>query len=91
MQLTNGPLAGEGIMMGVGAFGPLALLTAVGVGVMVGGLTLSARLGLGVSSVWFSLLGFHLVQLFGTIFFHLRLGLLADGALPPSVEVHLRV
>lgn len=88
VQLTNGPLfAGEGIMMGVGAFGPLALLTAVGVGVMVGGLTLSARLGLGVSSVWFSLLGFHLVQLFGTMFFHLRLGPLADGASPPSVEV----
>ena len=87
VQLTNGPLfAGEGIMMGVGAFGPLAILTAVGVAVMVGGLTLSARFGLGVSSVWFSLLGFHLVQLFGTMFFHLRLGPLADGASQPSAD-----
>ena len=68
------------------AFGPLALLTAVGVGVMVGGLTLSARLGLGVSSVWFSLLGFHLVQLFGTMFFHLRLG----PQLPLCVEEERR-
>lgn len=87
VQLTNGPLfAGEGIMMGVGAFGPLALLTAVGVGVMVCGLTLSARLGLGVSSVWFSLLGFHLVQLFGTMYYHLRLGPLAKGSSPPSAD-----
>ena len=52
-------------MMGVGAFGPLAALTSVGVAVMCGGLALSSRLGLGVASVWFSLLGFHLVQLSG--------------------------
>uniref|UniRef100_A0A7S0Q6X3 Protein DETOXIFICATION n=1 Tax=Coccolithus braarudii TaxID=221442 RepID=A0A7S0Q6X3_9EUKA len=78
VQLTNGPLfAGEGIMMGVGAFGPLALLTAVGVGVMVAGLCISSHLGLGVSSVWFSLLAFHLVQLVGTMYHHLRLGPLA--------------
>ena len=66
VQLTNGPLfAGEGIMMGLGAFGPLAALTSVGVGVMVAGLTLSSRLGLGVASVWWSLLGFHVVQVHG--------------------------
>jgi len=63
VQLTNGPLfAGEGILMGLGAFGYLAALTAAGVAVMVAGLTISAKLGLGVSAVWFSLLGFHLVQ-----------------------------
>ena len=72
VQLTNGPLfAGEGILMGVGAFGYLAALTSVGVAVMVAGLTLSAKLGLGVSSVWFSLLGFHVVQLIGTMYHHL--------------------
>ena len=52
-------VCGEGIMMGLGAFGPLALLTSIGVSVMVAGLTLSAKLGLGVSSVWFSLLALH--------------------------------
>ena len=78
VQLSNGPLfAGEGIMMGVGAFKELAALTSVGIGVMVAGLTLSSRLGLGVASVWWSLLGFHLVQLTGTMLFHLRFGPLA--------------
>lgn len=75
VMLTNGPLfAGEGIMMGVGAFGPLALLTSIGVAVMVAGLTISAKLGLGVSSVWASLLAFHVVQLSGAMFYHLKLG-----------------
>lgn len=78
VQLTNGPLfAGEGIMLGVGAFGPLAALTSVGVAVMVAGLSISSRLGLGISSVWFSLLGFHLVQLVGTMIFHFKMGPLA--------------
>ena len=37
VQLINGPLfAAEGIMMGVGAFGFLALLTSAGVGALVG-------------------------------------------------------
>merc|ERR1711965_720685 len=48
--------------MGIGAFGYLAALTAAGVSVMVLGLAISAKLGLGVSAVWFSLLGFHVVQ-----------------------------
>jgi len=82
VQCTNGPLfAGEGILMGVGAFGYLAGLTCVGVVVMVAGLYTSARLGLGVSSVWLSLLGFHLVQLAGAMYHHLRLSPLArEGA-----------
>ena len=80
VQLSNGPLfAGEGIMMGVGAFKELAALTSVGIGVMVAGLTLSSRLGLGVASVWWSLLGFHLVQLTGTMLHHLKFGPLARG------------
>ena len=80
LQATNGPLfAGEGIMMGVGAFKELAALTSVGIGVMVAGLTLSSRLGLGVASVWWSLLGFHLVQLTGTMLHHLKFGPLARG------------
>ena len=44
---------------------------------MVAGLTVSSRLGLGVSSVWFSLLAFHAVQLCGVMFHHLHLGPLA--------------
>ena len=43
----------------------------------VGCLTLSSTLGLGVSSVWFSLLAFHIVQLAGVMLHHLRLGPLA--------------
>jgi len=96
VQLTNGPLfAGEGILMGVGAFGYLAALTSVGVAVMVAGLTMSSRLGLGVSSVWFSLLAFHVVQLAGTMYHHLKLSPLAvsrraeaaaGGAPPPDVD-----
>ena len=80
VQLTNGPVfAGEGIMMGLGAFGPLALLTSIGVSVMVAGLTLSAKLGLGVSSVWFSLLGFHIVQGVGAMLWYFFLSPLAQG------------
>jgi len=80
VQLTNGfVFAGEGIMIGVGAFGFLAGLTAVGVSVMVIGLWLSSRLGLGVSSVWLSLLAFHLVQLGGTMYHHLHLSPLAKS------------
>jgi len=88
VQCTNGPLfAGEGILMGVGAFGYLAGLTCVGVVVMVAGLYTSARLGLGVSSVWLSLLGFHLVQLAGAMYHHLRLSPLArEGAGVNSVD-----
>ena len=66
--------------MGVGGFGFLAGLTSVGVAVMVAGLALSARLGLGVSSVWYSLLAFHVVQLMGVMVHHLRLGPLARRA-----------
>ena len=66
--------------MGVGGFGFLAGLTSVGVAVMVAGLALSARLGLGVSSVWYSLLAFHVVQLTGVMVHHLRLGPLARRA-----------
>ena len=81
VQLTNGPLfAGEGIMMGVGAFGFLAGLTSVGVAVMVVGLVASAKLGLGVSSVWFSLLACHVVLLAGQMWHFLRLGPLARTA-----------
>ena len=80
VQLTNGPLfAGEGILMGVGGFGFLAGLTSLGVAVNVIGLILSSRLGLGVASVWWSLLGFHLVQLTGTMLHHLKFGPLARG------------
>lgn len=78
VMLSNGPLfAGEGILMGVGAFGYLAALTSVGVSVMVAGIMLSVRMNGGVASVWFALLGFHLVQVVGTMYHHLRLGPLA--------------
>ena len=46
---------------------------------MVAGLTLSAKLGLGVSSVWFSLLGFHIVQGVGAMLWYFFLSPLAQG------------
>ena len=64
-------------MMGVGCFGFLAGLTAVGVGVMVGGLTVASKLGLGLSAVWASVLAFHLVQVIGLMFHYLKVGPLA--------------
>lgn len=92
VTLTNGPIfAGEGIMMGLGAFGPLAAVTAAGVGVMVAGLSLSARLGLGVASVWWSLLAFHAVLLVGQLGHHLRLSPLATAGRGASSTVECAV
>ena len=80
VQFTNGPLfAGEGILMGVGGFGFLAGITSVGVAVMVAGLTLNGRVGGGLVGIWSSLLAFHIVQLTGVLFHHLRLGPLASS------------
>lgn len=88
VQLINGPVfAGEGIMMGVGAFGALAAITSVGCGVMLAGLAISAKLGLGVSSVWFSFLAFHIIQVAGTMYHHLKLGPLARGHHPGNAEI----
>ena len=92
VQLSNGPLfAGEGIIMGLGHFGFLAALTSAGIAVMCAGLLASARLGLGVASVWWSLLGFHFVQLSGLLYHHLRRSPLARRAVtdptpPAAVE-----
>ena len=78
-------------MMGLGAFGPLAAVTAAGVGVMVAGLSLSARLGLGVASVWWSLLAFHAVLLVGQLGHHLRLSPLATAGRGASSTVECAV
>ena len=69
---------GTGILMGVGGFGFLAGITSVGVAVMVAGLTLNGRVGGGLVGIWSSLLAFHIVQLTGVLFHHLRLGPLAS-------------
>ena len=71
-------------MMGLGAFGYLAGLTAVGVAVMVAGLRYSSMASLGVASVWWSLLAFHAVLMAGQLAHHLRLGPLAVGARPSA-------
>ena len=65
-----------------GCFGYLAAVTAVGVGVMLGGLALTTRFGFGVSGVWLSLTAFHVVQSVATLFHHVRLGPLVQGAEP---------
>jgi len=93
VQLSNGVVfAGEGVMMGLGAFGYLAGLTAIGVAVMVAGLQISAARNLGVASVWWSLLGFHAVLTVGQLLHHLRLGPLARAKQPatsPELEAEV--
>jgi len=89
IQSLNGPLfAGEGILMGVGGFGFLAGATALGVAVMVAGIQLTTRLGIGISGIWLSLAGFHVVQLTAVLLHHLRLGPLArrQPTPPPLVD-----
>jgi len=89
--LASGPLfAGEGILMGVGGFGFLAGITSLGVAVMFTGLKISSHFGLGVSSVWWSLCAFHVVQSVGTMYHHLRLGPL-QTALPLAPPVALKL
>lgn len=88
VQLTNGfVFAGEGIMMGLGAFAPLAILTSIGVSVMVAGLAIASRAGGGVASVWAALLAFHVVQAAGTMIYHFKLGPLATSKSQPAAAV----
>ena len=59
-------------------------MTAVGVGVMLGGLALTTRFGFGVSGVWLSLTAFHVVQSVATLFHHVRLGPLVQPTEPEA-------
>lgn len=64
----------EGVMLGTSCFGYLAGLTAVGCATMVGGITLSARMGAGLGAIWLWQGVFHLLQMTGAMTHYLWLG-----------------
>lgn len=71
IHLVNGLVfAGEGTMLGLRAFRDLALVTAVGVGVMVS--CLSSPLGQTLNGVLLSLAAFNVVQGLGVTLHHVR-------------------
>mmetsp|Transcript_70996 Transcript_70996/g.144206 ORF Transcript_70996/g.144206 Transcript_70996/m.144206 type:complete len:98 (+) Transcript_70996:2-295(+) len=62
--------AGEGIMMGRGAWGALAKLTGLSAITMIVGLELTRRLSLGLVGVWLSISAFNSVNLAGVLWDH---------------------
>lgn len=77
IQLLNGPIfAGEGLMLGMGQYKDLAVLTSLGVILMLALLS-SPFLGTGLNAVVISLAGFHAVQSIGVVLHHLKRGPLA--------------
>lgn len=76
IHLVNGLVfAGEGTLLGLGAFRDLALITAGGVAVMVS--CLASPMGQGLDGVLWSLAAFNLFQGLAVTFHHLRLSPLA--------------
>lgn len=63
--------AGEGIMMGRGAWGSLAAITGFSASTMVLGLEIARRCQLGLPGVWLSISAFNLVNLIGVLRHHL--------------------
>lgn len=73
IHLVNGPVfAGEGTMLGLGKYKALATVTAMGVGVMVSGIT--SPLGKRLDGILLSLAAFNAFQAMGVVFYHLRVG-----------------
>ncbi|KAL7461922.1 hypothetical protein ACHAXS_002327 [Conticribra weissflogii] len=72
IHLVNGLVfAGEGTMLGLGSFRDLALITAIGVGVMVG--CLASPLGGSLNGVLISLAAFNFVQGVAVTIHHVRI------------------
>lgn len=77
LHLVNGPVfAGEGTMLGLGAFKALATVTFLGVGVMVGCIC-GTPLGKRLDGILLSLAAFSAFQALGVVLYHLRIGPLA--------------
>ena len=73
IHLLNGPVfAGEGTMLGMGCYGALAAITAMGVAVMVA--CLHSPLGGGLNGILISLAAFHVLQAAGVWIHHARIG-----------------
>lgn len=79
VQLTNGVIfAGEGAMIGLGAYKALATVTGIGVAVMAAVLTTPVTKRL--DGILLSILAFHIVQAIGVLFHHLRISPLRPRA-----------
>jgi putative MATE family efflux protein len=63
--------AGEGIMMGRGAWGALAKLTGTSAFCMIMSLEVARRFGVGLSGIWLSISVFNVVNLAGVLWHHL--------------------
>ena len=73
VHVTNGIIfPGEGCMLGLGSVRDLAIITGVGVGVMVA--CLSSSLGKRVEGIVLSILAFHLVEAVIMIWHYLKIG-----------------
>jgi putative MATE family efflux protein len=76
IHLVNGPIfAGEGIMMGLGSFKDLALVTAGSVGTMVA--CFATPMGKGLDGIMWSILISNILQAVGVVWHYLKAGPLA--------------
>jgi putative MATE family efflux protein len=76
IHLVNGPIfAGEGVMMGLGSFKDLALVTAGSVGAMVA--CFATPMGKGLDGIMWSILISNILQAVGVVWHYLKVGPLA--------------
>jgi putative MATE family efflux protein len=85
IHVVNGPiLAGEGVMIGMGCYRDLALITAVWIGGMVA--CLKSPLGKGIDGIMWSILLSSLLQQVGVVMHFLKIGPLAIKKQRPNVD-----
>ena len=76
LHFVNGPVfAGEGVMLGLGCYRDLMLVTAIGVGTMLWGL--ASPMGQGLDGILWSFLAFHIFQAAAVAVHYLKIGPLA--------------
>jgi Na+-driven multidrug efflux pump len=76
LHLVNGPVfAGEGVMLGLGCYRDLMLMTAAGIGIMVGGL--ASPMGQKLNGILLSFLAFSSFQAVAAVVHYLKVGPLA--------------
>merc|ERR1712176_99696 len=73
IHLLNGPVfAGEGVMLGLGTFGALSTITAIGVTPMV--LCLCSSFGQSLNGILYSIATFSFIQAIGVFVHYSRIG-----------------
>lgn len=76
LHLVNGPVfAGEGVMLGLGCYRDLMLMTATGIGIMVAGL--ASPMGQELNGILLSFLAFSSFQAVAAVVHYLKIGPLA--------------